>query len=916
MPKGVAEPNSEDASLYQVLLTGDTESMEEAVARLVAGGATIQEALAKINEEAQKATTSIEKMAAPADAINSVKGFSDQINEAVERSKALGEQLAEATAEANGLNKALVAVPGNLPEQGFINNLPMQAVSGVRPYSEFMAQQAASGGGGYAGGGPEFADQIPTPASGGTGSLFGIGHALSVAGFTTGIPGLKEAGAVVYMEEGLKRALPLLQQFGETIVDSSPGLTNLIANFTGLSAPMAGLLGVVAPLAVAVGGLIIGMQAYNSAVSQASGLLSALIKGQDDYYTFIQTATTKEAKDKVQSLEDSNVITKRKLDENVNIIKSYLSQVNIPVPLGEGQEFIDNLERTGTATQLTDKVTQEALEAAKKYAAQLDQNNIFVNRLTGDLNSNKFATNDAAEAAKLATQAAIAKTDNDAQFQRQVAADMQLGLDPAKKRLEFLQQEGPIIQGQMDALKPYIATNEDARKKYDELNNQLGDNVAEIQILTNVVIPMAQHAKDLADGLKAADEALKAAKDAHDRYLKGIADGNQQLADQTYDAARKEQQAEAQLKEGSIQDAYQRSQIVLDEQRKEKAAIQDTANAIADVRTKLGQQEVADLTAYNRKLMDDQTKYQQDVQKDQTSAYRKEQDNYQEHIQKLADIQAKQATDQQDALLNRNFLALAKVQEGKQNEIDAENTAYARKQAAVQQNLQREIADLATHQAEARTQQFVEYQRKLVDDRLHAQQEIDQKNVMEGRKLAEIRLHEQQQLVDLTTTENYKIQILRQGFAQEILEYEIQNNRRLRTLQQQEADFWRSSFQSNPVGTAAAAVGQDLASGVNKIGSFFGSIFGNTRDSGGAFGAGEIFSKGNIPEMFNFGGAGSYSIPGAAVVMPLKSGTATPTGGGSNINLTLQIAGTGDRDIPAKASKMVYDKLQEFFADQ
>lgn len=874
----------EDTSFYNLLISSDPEvlaGVQKQLEELTAQGMSFNDAMSQIAKTSQEATDQLAQMGAQS--AESVTGTSTAV-------QGLNQQLQDTQTQTERVNDLLA----QMREQA------AEAAAAIPEPPPFPGLEDAGGGGGGRGG-----------------SLFGIGHALSVAGHSLGSPALREAGGFVYIEEGLKRALPLMQQFGQAAADSSPGLTNLVAGATGLGTPMAGLLAVVGPLAIAVGGLVIGLKAYNDGIEAGAKLLTALIKGQDEYFDFIKTATTEDAKQKVQSLEDSNVTAKKKLDDNVNIIKSYIQQIGAPEVLGTGKEFLENVQKTG-ALSGAEKPILDAFDAAQKYADEIEKNDLIVGRLTGDIQNNSLAANDAAEATKKATQAAIEKANGDAAIQRQLISDLALSPDQAKKRLDYLQQEGPIIQGQIEALRPFIGTSEEAKKQFDDLNKQLQDNVAEMEFLTNTAIPAAQGVKDLADNLKAADDALKQANQAHDTYVKAVSDAELQLSQQKEDALNKEKQQEAELSAGSIQDTYQRSQIVLDEQRKEKALIQDTANAIADVRTKLGQKEVADLTDYNRKLMDDQTKYQQDVQKDRMGAYRQERDDLQSHLEKLADIQNKQSVDQQDALLNRNFLALAKVQQGHQSEIDAENTAYARKQARNEQHLQDELTDLAIHQAEIRTQQFVEYQRKLADDRLHAQQEIDQKNVLENRKLQDLRLHEQQQLIDLTTTENYKIQILRQGFAQELALYELQNQRRLQAAQQAEQQFWATSFKQNPVATVAAASGQALGGVASQVGGFVDLLFGKkkTFDQGGSFGAGEMFMKGDIPEMFNFGGAGSYSIPGAAMVMPLQSGTATPgAGGGNTFNFNIPITGGNKEEMARQASAAVYKRIMETFTE-
>jgi hypothetical protein len=50
-------------------------------------------------------------------------------------------------------------------------------------------------------------------------------------------------------------------------------------------------------------------------------------------------------------------------------------------------------------------------------------------------------------------------------------------------------------------------------------------------------------------------------------------------------------------------------------------------------------------------------------------------------------------------------------------------------------------------------------------------------------------------------------------------------------------------------------------------------------------------------------------------VTPLQSGTATPQGGGNNININIPITGGANADIPARAAALVYQKLKEIFVD-
>ena len=74
--------------------------------------------------------------------------------------------------------------------------------------------------------------------------------------------------------------------------------------------------------------------------------------------------------------------------------------------------------------------------------------------------------------------------------------------------------------------------------------------------------------------------------------------------------------------------------------------------------------------------------------------------------------------------------------------------------------------------------------------------------------------------------------------------------------------------------------------------------------------------KGDIDEMFNFGGAGSYAIPGAAIVHPLQSGMATPTQGGHSITVPVQINASNKEQAARQASQAVYNRIMETFDAQ
>lgn len=866
--------NPENTSIYNLLINSDPEtisSLSDQLAELTAKGMSVSEAFDQVNASATKASETLSEMAADS---------ADGVTKTATAVEGLTAQLTAAEQMAEQLKSTMGEIPSPPPFPG-LEETKQQYQFGT---AVTAGEEPDDGGGG----------------GGGGGSYFAVGHALSVAGHGLGVPALREAGGAIYLEEGLKRIAPLMEQLGNAAAASAPELVSTVAGITGMTASSVGLLAVALPVAVAVAALAVTLKLFIDRMEEGHQAVAAAESRLEAYYKAIQDGTTESINLQIKDLEAKKAVADAQMKINEQALANAQAQdQKLGGIFGSQVTGIDTLigpSKDLLATYNEQKKTSDALNAQ-------------ILGLNDALNSQGVATNDARIAAekmwKIMDDAALKSADDvkNTVLQNQQDQDManKGEVDSAKnKSAQLKEQLAANDAAYVDLLKNGDKNSQavqDQLRKYSEEHNKLA---AEIGQLDTVIIPAAQHVKDHADALKAETDALDAANKAHDTYTKAVTDTETQLANQKADAATKEKEQEDALTVGSIQDTYQRTQIALAESRKETDLAQSTANAIADVRTKLGQKEIADLTNYNRQLFDDQTKYQEEVQKDRTGTYRQERDALQSHLQKLADIQNKQANDQQDALLNRNFLALAKVQQGHQGEVDAENQAYARKQAANEQHLQDELADLATHQAETRTQQFVEYQRRLVDDRLHAQQEIDQKNTEEQRKIATLRLSENQQLQDLTTAETYKIQILRQGFAQELALYELQAQRRIQVAEQAEQQAkiqsWSDAVKQNPAARDSLA---------KSMGLF---------DSGGSFGAGETLMKGNIPEMFSFG-SNSYTIPGAAIIHPLQGGTATPMQGGHNITVPVQINAGSKQEAARQASQAVYNRIMETFTD-
>jgi hypothetical protein len=739
------------------------------------------------------------------------------------------------------------------------------------------------------------------------GSMFGVGHALSVTGFMTGAPGLKEAGAFVYMEEGLKRVTPLFEQLNNIILETPSVLTPLTSGLSAMGIPMAGLLTVVVPIAAAIAGIALAFKAFNDGLADVKRALEAALSTQKGYYDFAQTATTEQAQDQMLKLNNQADAARKARDETERALQGLESQTNISRNVG--------IALPGAVGDPFRMLTKQ-LDDNKKAVAEAEA---AVGRLTGGLESNAFAANDAAAAA-------LKNAEITGSYEKQIVADQQMTGKQAEQRLKSLQDENQVIADQMNVLQPYIATNAEAKKKYEDLNVALTNNNAEIDYLTTAGLDLAKAHDAEAEAAKRDEQAVKEVTKAHEEYNKAIQSAQDQLAKQTADARTRESQQETQYQPGSLQDTFERNKIRLEESRKETTLAEDNANAIADARTKLGQKEQQLAIDYNRQLFDDDVKFRSDWSKLEVDAQAKQREDLSNHYNKLDDINRQSTHNQEQALLDRNFLALAKNEASKQQQIDQENLSFSRREGQLNEHLHQQEIDLVNNLMRERQQQQTAYERKLADAQLQTQNEIIQQETNEQRKLMALRNSESQQLSDLTTMENYKIQVLRQGLANELILYQQQEQQRLQIAQQTQAQLisqaWSTigaNFATNPT-AAIQAAWQMAPSTISSIGSQLGGIANRVLgmplfDAGGSFGPGEMFAKGAGPETLRIG-SGSYMIPGAAMIMPFQSGSASGISNNNSnaIQQTFNISESNNAQVTAQlVSQIVLRELGRFF---
>jgi len=821
---------------------------------------------------------------------NAEQAFADRLREV---------RAAEAEADQASFEAIQQNIKGINDEAEAEANFAAQIRQAKAAREEFNLAQQYSAGYGVEGGmiGPAEAEGGSGGGSAGgrAGSLFGLGRAALVAGRATGLPELTGLGEALYMAEGLK-----LAKIQFDALNKSAGASGLAGALAELGIPMAGLAAVVgivaAGLAVVAGGFIAIRNSF-SGLSDAFNEVIGRVKAYNDAIHGGATQSDIELqKVKAQSSQASGTAQDVGAQTFAQLQAQY-GDFAARFMEAYGTAFIPGL---GAMNDASKKAGDSAKEASGAILGLNDAQT-----------SETIIANSLADAARK-------KADADLAFNAQLRADDAMNAKSAQQKSDDLKQQNidlieaiDTVQKSDESSKLSAEQHLENKKKIDEYTASIQQNQREIDHLIEVSIPRAKALEDEAELLKKVTAANEELNKAREDYAKGVKDTEQQMADQKAAAISKEAQAEAELTQGSLQDTYERTRIAEAEGRKEAELAQQTADKIIDIRLKEGQKEGQLKIDLGRQLADDQTKVNQDYQKLLVDNQRQQVEDAIDHQQKLADINRQSNQDGIQALLDRNFLALQKSQVGHQEAVDKENTSYQRREEQLSRHLQYQEQDLERKYAQEIAAQNLAYNRKLEDARAAEDLEIYQARMAENRKLIELRTSAMQQLADLTTQENFKITMLRHNlFDLELPLIEQQEKAKLALMDQTLVEI-----QKRQIGLGGRERSSTETFGGQSI-NVPGAAGARTFDTGGSFGPGDVFRKGELTEFIQ-AGAGGYNLGGSALVYPLSSGTITPSSGGKHVeNLSVNIYPPPGTPINAEMIKTeIANAMDKLFPD-
>lgn len=715
------------------------------------------------------------------------------------------------------------------------------------------------------------------------GSAFAIGHGLSVAGHATGSPALREVGALVYIEESLRRVGPLFTQLNTSLEASGGLIPPLTDAFIALNVPMAGVLATAIPLVAAAATLAVMLALLKTRMDEGKEAIGAALDRLDKFYSAVNDpkATERSVKDDLNTATQSRDELVQRRTDLIAQMQSAIAQASQGDAVGRADRIAQVMGSAGMA-ELGDRV-KKLNDQIGPLQATIDGDKDALDSgilAQHDLNNGIIARTSALGKLAQAEKEAQEVTD-EAKRQEILAATERGEASKAKLRDQGVADRVGGYQALSQGMNARDAADEQAR--IDAAAKAAADYIKEIE--------------------KAQKDALDNLAKAADDFKKKSADLVTSLATQQENARQKEADAEQQYMRGSLEDVHERGQIATAESRKETELKQQTADKIADIALKEQQKEASIQDDFRNQLLEDQIKVNQDSQKLTTDFQRTEREDSIEHEQRLADIKSQSHAQDQAALLDRNFLQLAKNQLTQNDAESKENISFQRREDKLARHLSDQQQDLEGHYAQEIAQQQWAETRKILLAQQAAFNEENQQQVDQTRKITALRASEQQQLDDLTANETYKIAILQRNLANELILYTQQEAAKMKLLQ----------------ATTDAINQQAKQAYMNSGGDRFIAEGMTGHAQGGGFLAGEPFVM-NEPGFGNetlMLGSRGYNVGGAALVYPMQGGSVNANKGDNGLVFAPTInapAGVDRAWLMGTLSKMkddMWEKLQD-----
>jgi hypothetical protein len=561
--------------------------------------------------------------------------------------------------------------------------------------------------------------------------------------------------------EGLRRTGGALSQLGlgevGGVVSRAGDIGQIVKEGNALIGALGPLAPVMAGVAGATLGVQIGMKVLGEELSGSKKALDAATAGLQAYYQAVQNGTTESLQNQLKALRQKNdaemqelEVLKAARDKGFQAAQTAYGDLGARILVGIGQA-------EGTFKALDDRIAEleKSTTVTGGQMAALDR----------AIQSTAVAANDAADALKAQQAEQLRIAEYNAQIDRQRLQDAKLTSEQGRQRVKDLQDELKVVQDEMAAIEGLTQTNDDARKKYEELKDRASALSGEIHTLTTELIPAAKAAegfKDALDKIKTLGQTLSdAARRAFEWAGKELEDRDKRLADL---AQRHNADVQA-VEERSLQ---QRAEI----QKRYNDKLVELARNLADEAAaslrRLEQQQADLATTFGRDEQKAQREASYQLLEQRIKAAREDEKAARDHYQRLAEIRQSAADREFDLILNRDFLGLFQSRRQTGRDLERENAQYNEQRQQRQQALEQQIQDDARNFERQRQERLIAYQQQLADAKLAYQRDLAEQRLKYNQERMLAGQQRNQDLRDLQSKTVNELRLKQQSYDAEL----------------------------------------------------------------------------------------------------------------------------------------------------
>lgn len=597
--------------------------------------------------------------------------------------------------------------------------------------------------------------------------------------------------------------------------------------------------------------------------------IDAAVEGLKLYYETIHTLTSQEIKARIADLEQQQ-------KTESTILEALKTQRQAAT---DAIMKATTLEDFVSAKAAEGKLNEEIKELESNSALATAQLDAYKNALV----STGVAANDAKALMEAANSAILAGAAQSAQNERDIAAAYKLSSKQAQERVDSLAQENQALAVAKAELERSGSTTAEVQAQINNYNNELNRNKQMIDLITNSIIKETIAREDEKQTI---DDIVKATK----KFNEQSQQIEEQFGEQRLDLQERFAKQAEQIIERNIEQLDQAYARLLDRQSQ---VLLDSARADEDEARKQAFDDLEMEIEFNRE----------------------EQKELVQHQRRLRDIRRSSAADERDALLDRNFLALFKLQERQKEELAQEEEAKEEARQERLKNFEIERADLAKQRAFERNERRIALQRQLDDAAMAYVKEV---TLLHQARSKELELNSRAYMAELAllnNKESAKLTLLASTYSEELRLASLTSAARLELLEQERRAILiqASSFASSQgfgLGSAQVPTGQAAQRIIAGGRSYEFAEGGHAR-------AGKPF-KYNDRDPFQREKFRGVMLPGGSgIAFPFQSGTVDPgKAGGFTLVQNITVQGANNPELTAKAivrisREQAFDALKE-----